>query len=132
MKLPLSSPAAPTGSTAPIGRIRRSWRVGGLLSSALLIGALFAACGPGGPSAKPAGSNQATSPATAQASAPASGPGSSTEPVASSESASASAQPSGVAAASPNALGSDLSNLDQLLNGMDDSLSQAGPSASGE
>jgi hypothetical protein len=42
------------------------------------------------------------------------------------------AQPSGVAASSPNALGSALNDLDQLLNGMDDSLSQAGPSASGE
>ena len=97
--------------------------VAAMLSSALLVAALFAACGPSGRSATPT----ANQPATPSTSASALDSGS--QPAVSSD---ASAQPSGVAASSADPLGSDLSNLDQLLNGMDNSLSQAGPSASGE
>jgi hypothetical protein len=94
-----------------------------MLSSALLVAALFAACGPSAQSATPTSNRQATP------SGSASSLGSGSQPAVSTA---ATAQPSGVAASSPDPLGSDLSNLDQLLNGMDNSLSQAGPSASGE
>jgi hypothetical protein len=105
-------------------------RAAAMLSSALLVAALFAACGPSGQSPTPATNQHAT----ASTSAAASPLGSGSQPAASNAAASpaATSQPSGVAASSPDPLGSDLSNLDQLLNGMDDSLSQAGPSASGE
>ena len=112
------------GSKSRGHRIRR---VAAMLSSALLVAALFAACGPSGRSATPA-TNQLATP-SASTSASASTPVAGSQPAASTD---ATAQPSGVAASSADPLGSDLSNLDQLLNGMDNSLSQAGPSASGE
>jgi hypothetical protein len=103
------------------GQTHRAWRFAALLSAALLASAFFVACGPAAQPTNPAASQHATTSATVQGSA--SGPGSSLLE---------SVPPSGVAADPSGAVQSDLSNLDQLLNGLDDSLSQAGPSASGE
>jgi hypothetical protein len=131
MKLLSPGRAEDVGST---GRTRRAWRLGALLASGLLVAAFFVACGPAGQSTSSAASPQATNGATAQMSA--SGP-ESVSPLTSTSATSATseggtAQPSGVAAGPTTPVQSDLSNLDQLLNGMDDSLNQAGPSASGE
>jgi hypothetical protein len=131
MKLLSPGGAEDVGST---GRTRRAWRLGALLASGLLVAAFFVACGPAGQSTSSAASPQATNGATAQMSA--SGP-ESVSPLTSTSATSATsegvtAQPSGVAAGPTTPVQSDLSNLDQLLNGMDDSLNQAGPSASGE
>jgi len=131
MKLLSPGRAEDVGST---GRTRRAWRLGALLASGLLVAAFFVACGPAGQSTSSAASPQATNGATAQMSA--SGP-ESVSPLSSTSAAAATseggtAQPSGVAAGPTTPVQSDLSNLDQLLNGMDDSLNQAGPSASGE
>jgi hypothetical protein len=128
MKLLSPGRTEDVGST---GRTRRAWRFGALLASGLLVAAFFVACGPAGQSTSSAASPQATNGATAQVSA--SGP-ESVSPLSSTSAAAedGTAQPSGVAAGPTTPVQSDLSNLDQLLNGMDDSLNQAGPSASGE
>ena len=123
-----------TENIGTAGQTRRAWRFGALLASGLLVAAFFVACGPAGQSTSSAASPQATNGATAQMSA--SGP-ESVSPLTSTSATSATseggtAQPSGVAAGPTTPVQSDLSNLDQLLNGMDDSLNQAGPSASGE
>jgi hypothetical protein len=120
-----------TENIGTAGQTRRAWRFGALLASGLLVAAFFVACGPAGQSTSSAASPQATNGATAQVSA--SGPDL-VSPLTSTSATSegGTAQPSGVAAGPTTPVQSDLSNLDQLLNGMDDSLNQAGPSASGE
>ncbi len=124
-----------TENIGPTGRTRRAWRFGALLASGLLVAAFFVACGPAGQSTSSAASPQATNGATAHETAQVSASGTASVSPLSSPSATSeggSAEPSGVAAGPTTPVQSDLSNLDQLLNGMDDSLNQAGPSASGE
>jgi hypothetical protein len=121
-----------TQSRGTAEQTHRAWRFGALFASALLVAAFLAACGPGAQSTDPTGGQGPTNTATASASLPDSASPSSAASETLTSSPSESPQPSAVVAGSPNAVQTDLSNLDQLLNGLDNSLSQAGPSASGE